>query len=354
MTAIRIRTCTRTVTCKVEVDPTTDVLLHQTMAAFNAAASFCARVAWEQNIYDSIVLHKKTYKQTRNRFRLSAQLTAAARNKALAAVRGARKRKGSLPVFKPAGGLKYDSRSYTIRNQTEVSLSTMTGRRWCRLILGVFQRQRLADSSWQMGSAVLICRKRTWYLLITQTCAQPDKRLARGKRLEVALDTEHIATTPKGAVLDPAIIRPRRRRTAEHKQRLRQRNTRSSRRRLRQVRSREVRFQRDVNHRISKLLIQQAIEARKALVVPRPSSVALRAPAEQNQPRMAQDWDFFQLVRFIFYKARLQGVHTSLPTEEDADPEESSAHGRSQPADRAALQPRLKRSEHKSLRRSDR
>jgi putative transposase len=316
LAVVRIKTCTRTVACKLEVDGSTDNLLRRTMAAFNAAAAFCARVAWANNIRDTTKLHKQVYKKTREKFGLNAQLAVCARNKGLAAVRGSRTRKGSMPVFDLDGGVSYDSRSYSLKELEEASLSTIEGRRNCRLMLGDFQLRRLQDRSWRLGSAALVRRGQSWYLLITQTREQPAERQVRGV-LAVSLDPERIASTSKGVILDTSSIQQRRRRIADHKRQLKHRNTRRSRWRLRQVRSRELRFQRDVNHRISKTLISQAIRERKALSVPRPSSVAAREPADSNTAQMEQSWAFFQLVRHIFYKARLAGVPTIIAPLED-------------------------------------
>ena len=48
---------TRTVCCKLAIDAAADAALRQTQAAFNAAASYCASVAWEQGVTNKNKLH---------------------------------------------------------------------------------------------------------------------------------------------------------------------------------------------------------------------------------------------------------------------------------------------------------
>jgi hypothetical protein len=56
---------TRTVCSKLRVDSAIDTALRATQAAFNAAASYCASVAWEQGITNKNTLHHVVYGATR-------------------------------------------------------------------------------------------------------------------------------------------------------------------------------------------------------------------------------------------------------------------------------------------------
>src|SRR6266540_1042405 len=80
----------RTVCCKLAVDALADAALRQTQTAFNAAASYCARVAWEQGITNKNKLHYLVYGESRVTYGLGAQLACCARDKAAEAVRAVR------------------------------------------------------------------------------------------------------------------------------------------------------------------------------------------------------------------------------------------------------------------------
>src|SRR5919108_6246629 len=81
---------TRTVCCKLAVDAAADAALRQTQAAFNAAASYCAQVAWEQAVTNKNKLHYLVYGESRVTYGLGAQLACCARDKAAEAVRAIR------------------------------------------------------------------------------------------------------------------------------------------------------------------------------------------------------------------------------------------------------------------------
>src|SRR5690349_4981637 len=80
----------RTVCCKLAVDAAADAALRQTQAAFNAAASYCATVAWQQTVTNKNKLHFLVYGQSRLTYGLGAQLACCARDKAAEAVRAVR------------------------------------------------------------------------------------------------------------------------------------------------------------------------------------------------------------------------------------------------------------------------
>jgi hypothetical protein len=65
---------TRTVCCKLAVDAPADAALRQTQAAFNAAASYCASVAWAQGVTNKNKLHYLVYAESRVTYGLGAQL----------------------------------------------------------------------------------------------------------------------------------------------------------------------------------------------------------------------------------------------------------------------------------------
>jgi len=81
---------TRTVCGKLAVDAASDAALRQTQAAFNAAASYCARIAWNARVTNKNKLHHLVYAETRISYSLGAQLACCARDKAAEAVRAVR------------------------------------------------------------------------------------------------------------------------------------------------------------------------------------------------------------------------------------------------------------------------
>jgi hypothetical protein len=165
---------TRTVCCKLAVDAPADAALRQTQAAFNAAASYCASVAWQQRVTNKNKLHHLVYGPTRANFGLGAQLACCARDKAAEAIRAARSNGHvTCPTFAADSSIRYDARTYRLISLDRVSLNTLTGRVIGQLVLGEYQRRYLYDTSWKIGGAELIRRAQVWYLCITQSKAAP-------------------------------------------------------------------------------------------------------------------------------------------------------------------------------------
>jgi putative transposase len=166
---------TRTVCCKLVVDTPADAALRQTQAAFTAAASYCATVAWEQGVTNKNKLHHLVYGESRVTYGLGAQLACCARDKAAEAVRAARSNgHTTCPTFAADSSIRYDARTYRLLSLDRVSLNTLTGRVIGQLILGDFQRRYLYDTTWKIGGAELVRRDDVWYLCITQSKAAPD------------------------------------------------------------------------------------------------------------------------------------------------------------------------------------
>ncbi|HEX9371727.1 MAG TPA: transposase [Roseiflexaceae bacterium] len=188
-----------------------------------------------------------------------------------------------------------------------VSLNTLTGRVIGQLVLGDFQRRYLYDTTWKIGGAELIRRDGVWYLCITQSKAAPDPDEPTGY-LGIDLGIVNLAADSDGETYSGAQTQAVRKRRHHHRRRLQLANTRRARWRLRQNARREHRFQKDVNHRISKALVAKARTERKALALEDLKGVRERVTVRRKQRRARHSWAFRQLRTFIGYKAQLSGV----------------------------------------------
>ena len=303
---------TRTICCKVALDSAADAALRQTQQAFNHAASYCAQVAWEQGVTNKNKLHHLVYGRTRAEFGLGAQLACCARDKAAEAVRRARQdKRADCPTFHDDSSIRYDARTYRLMSLDRVSLNTLTGRVIRQLVLGDFQRRILYDTTWKIGGAELVRRANAWYLHITQTKADPAPDEATGV-IGVDLGLVNLATDSDGEQYSGVQVRAIRERRFQHRQRLQKTNTRRARWRLRQLAGKEARFQRQINHEISKRLIQKAKQQRKALALEDLKGIRERVTVRRSQRRQRASWAFHQLRLFVSYKAQREGVRVVL------------------------------------------
>ncbi|NJK32445.1 MAG: hypothetical protein HC927_08550 [Deltaproteobacteria bacterium] len=141
---------------------------------FNAAASYCAAVAWRERVTNKNKLHHIVYGPTRSEYGLGAQLACCARDKAAEAVASARANgSDTCPTFAPDSSIRLDVHTYRLMSLDRVSLYTLTGRVVGQLVLGEYQRRHLYDTSWKIGGAELVQKGGQFYLHITQTKANP-------------------------------------------------------------------------------------------------------------------------------------------------------------------------------------
>jgi IS605 OrfB family transposase len=286
--------------------------LSKTQQAFNRAASYCASVAWEQGVTNKNKLHHLVYAATRSTYGLGAQLACCARDKAAEAVRRARHDKqATCPVFRDDSSIRYDARTYRLMSLDRASLNTLTGRVIGQLVLGEFQRRTLYDTTWKIGAAELLRRANVWYLHITQTKAAPAPDEPTGV-LGVDLGLVNLATDSDGEQYSGAPLRAIRERRFQHRQWLQKTNTRRARWRLRQLAGKEARFQRQINHEISKRLIQKAKQQRKALALEDLKGIRERVTVRRSERRQRASWAFQQLRSFVSYKAQREGVRVIL------------------------------------------
>jgi IS605 OrfB family transposase len=77
---------------------------------------------------------------------------------------------------------------------------------------------------------------------------------------------------------------------------------------LRKLARNEARFQKDVNHQISKKLVTKATHARKALAIEDLTGIRERTTVRRAERRQRASWAFHQLRSFLAYKAQRAGV----------------------------------------------
>jgi hypothetical protein len=91
------KTLMRPICCKLDIDGH-DVILAAAQHAFNVAATWIARVCWDEGITNTTTAHHRVYGHTREQFGLGAQLAVCARAKAVEAIGAvAAKRRDTRP-----------------------------------------------------------------------------------------------------------------------------------------------------------------------------------------------------------------------------------------------------------------
>jgi IS605 OrfB family transposase len=270
----------RTVPVKLDVHGHSS-LLSDTAVAFNAAATWIAGVCWDEGITNNTTAHHRVYGETRRHFGLGARLAVCARAKAMEAIKSARATdEDRCPEFGPRGSVRYDARTYRLLARDRVSLNTLHGRVVCRMLLGARQHTMLVDPEWEIGG--------------------------------VDLGIVNIATDSTGQTFTGTPVRLVREKRVRQRRRLQTRNTRRSRAKLRKTACREARFQRDINHIVSKALVARAKGACNALALEDLTGINARTRVRHADRQQRMSWAFSQLRQFVAYKAQAAGVRVVL------------------------------------------
>jgi len=291
------------------------VKLEATVRRFNEAADWLAGEAFLLQCSNKIALQKTHYALLREKFDLSAQMAV----RCIAQVIEAYKRdKAIRPHFKPFASMPYDERLMSFKGVDRVSLLTLEGRIIVPFVMGVYQRERFTNAK---GQCDLVRRKDgKWFLLVTVDLPEKTK-IPATDFIGVDLGVVNIATTSDGDTHSAKAIDECRERYADRRCSLQKKATRQQqkgirpknvRRALQRASRREANFRRDVNHVISKKIVEQAKDTSRGIALEDLTRIRERTRFRKPQRSKMSGWSFAQLRAFIAYKAFLNGIEVRV------------------------------------------
>jgi IS605 OrfB family transposase len=294
---------------QVRLYPTQDqgIALKQTLERANAACNWISEQAWQSRIFRRYDLQNLTYYEARARFGLSAQMVIRCLAKVADAYRLSTETKRT---FRPLGSIAYDDRILSWYTEKDaVSIWSINGREYISYGAGERQRELLR---YRQGETDLIYWNGMFFLLAVCDIPDPDERDVAGA-LGVDLGVTNIATTSDGDMMTNDLIEQNRQRMQTLRSDLQARGSLSAKRHLRELSGRQRRFQKDVNHVISKRLVETAQRTNRAIALEELTGIRARTRARgADQRARHSNWSFGQLRAFIAYKARLAGIPVIL------------------------------------------
>lgn len=292
-------------TAKVKLQPTEEQaqLLLKTLETANAACNWISEQGWNSRTFGQFALHKITYKTAREMFGLSAQIVIRCISKVADAYKLDRETKRT---FKPHGGIAYDDRVLNWRLKTQtVSIWTMAGRQVIPFVTGARQLQLLKS---QQGETDLCYIDGQFYLFAVCNVDEPETADIDDV-LGVDLGVVNIAVDSDGTVYSAKTVNNVRIRHRRLRKKLQSKGTKSSRRRLKKLSGKERRFAKNVNHRISKSIVETAQDTGRAVALEDLKGIRDRITGRRSQRATLHSWSFHQLRTFIEYKAKQMGVN---------------------------------------------
>jgi putative transposase len=287
---------------KLQPAPHQAQLLQRTMERANQACNDLSQQAWETRTFRRYALHKLTYHETRARYPdLSAQVVV----RCIAKVSDAYKLDHKCQRrFRALGAIAYDARILSWKNDQEVSIWTVGGRQRMPYSCGERQQALLAQRA---GEADLVYRDGAFYL--HQSCEVETSEVEEPEEwLGVDLGIVHLAVTSDGECYSGEQVEAKRAWYARRRQVLQSVGTRSAKRRLRQLSGRQRRYQKDVNHCISKGLVEVAQRTGRGIALEDLSGIGERTRVSREQRHRHHNWAFYQMRQYVSYKAALAGV----------------------------------------------
>jgi putative transposase len=232
--------------------------------------------AWEHKTFCQFSLHKLTYRDVRDRFELTAQVVVRCISKVADAYKLDRKTKRT---FKSHGAIAFDNRILSCHlERKEVSIWTVEGRQRIAFSAGNRQLELLRG---QRGETDLCYVKGKLYLFVSCDVKTPKPIDVEGV-LGVDLGMVNLAADSDGENFSGADVERNRRIFAHRRKNLQKKQTSSAKRKLKKLSGKQARFQKDTNHRISKLLVQKAQDTCRAIALEDLSGIR-KAPVRRSQ-----------------------------------------------------------------------
>lgn len=205
------------------------------------------------------------------------------------------------------------NRNYRLLKNGKLSLTTMNGTVKVSFQAPACWRERL-DSGWALGTGKLVKQGKHWYFCIPMEIAMEEvhrENIQRIVGIDRGLNFLVAAADSNGKSFFKSghAIMHRRHRFAKLRKKLQTHNTRGSRRKLKDIGHRENRWMSDVNHQISKALVDHygpnTLFVLEDLTGVTFEEENLRGTAKARQDK--RTWAFYQLEQFLIYKAEAAG-----------------------------------------------
>lgn len=275
--------------------------LRQTLEVANTACNYIATQAWDSKTFRQFPLHKLTYYAVKEMFPLTAQVIVRCISKVADAYKLDHKNKRT---FKPHGAIAYDGRILTWHTDKKyVSIWTVAGRAAIPFTCGKRQLELLNG---QRGESDLCFVKGKFYLFAVCEVETPKPIDVEGV-LGVDLGIVNIAADSDGGGFSGASIEDNRRKFAHRRRNLQRNGSKSARRKLKKISGVQARFQKNINHVISKGLVKIAQDTRRAIGLEDLTGIH-EAPVRSKQRARHANWAFYDLRTKIEYKAERAGV----------------------------------------------
>ncbi|MBI3413590.1 MAG: IS200/IS605 family element transposase accessory protein TnpB [Candidatus Aenigmarchaeota archaeon] len=290
----------RTIAVKIPHDEN----LNKTTAIFNKAVQDCIDIGWETKTFNKNELHKHSYRLLRRTYpSLQSSLVQCARDQASDIL----KRSGferNKPVKRINGSVRYNARTYTPKlKQGIISVSTIEGRKKFQITIPKHFKKYAFGT---VKGMVLAPRQDFFLCKLIIEIKDKQFKYKRIKTLGIDCGINKIAVCSDNTFYASKHLKRRKGEFFYMRRKLQQKGTRSAKRLLKKISGRENRFVADINHQISKTIIN----SKNNTFVFEKLSVRKDRKFGRKFNKKLGSWSFRQLQRFVEYKTRDIGKRT--------------------------------------------
>ena len=294
-----------TVRCKLIVPKNFRHKVDETLVGFADACNQILAVAKRDSCWNTTKLHHKVYKPTRASTGLKANHVC----QAIRRVVNQKKATKQLHKFRHTS-ISLDARTFKyIEDKRAVGVTLKEKRVNFDLKIGGYQIALLRGQN-PTSATLSKTRQGDYYInIVVEVPTQPTNKTPKVLGVDVGL--RDIASTSTGKSWDGKQLRETRAKFARDRASIQSKRTKSSKRLLRRLSGRERRFQKWVNHNISKQLVTEAREF-GVIAFEDLTGIRQRAKVRKSQRREHNSWSFYQLRLLTAYKANIAGIDLVL------------------------------------------
>jgi len=292
----------KTVVCKLKPSTEDFEKLLSTVKAFRDACNHISKVAFERRVFNPVALHHMVYRETRERFKLPANLAIRARDRVAKAYK---QRRNELLKFTKLS-MDLDERLFKLIYKSDeiyASISTLQKRVKPPLDIGDYQRKLLEDV--KPTHAVLVYQNNMFFLHLTVDRDIPEPK--GNNPIGVDVGMKNLLVASNGFKAKGGEILAKRRRFRELRSSLQAKGTASAKRRLKRLSGRERRYANAVLHQVSRAFVNTLMEG-NVVVMEKLKGIRSNAKHRKSQNGDFHSWAFRQLQSFIEYKALERGI----------------------------------------------
>ena len=299
------------ITAKLLLHPTAEqkILLLESGKAFSKACNYVSDIVYDTHNLNQPKLQEATYETLRGKYGMPSQMACNVIRHVIGNYRTILKNQEEWikPEYKHATYALSWNRDYLLR-QNNFSVGTLKGR--IQLPYENGGMEKYFDGTWTFGVAKVVNKHGNWYLHISvskefEQLDDYDAANVVGVDLGINFTATTYDSNGKTTFYSGRHIKQKRARYKNVRQQLQKRKTASARRRLKAIGSRENRWISDVNHCISKALVDNNP---KNTVFVLEDLTGIRSATERVKLKyryVSVSWAFFDLRKKLEYKAQL-------------------------------------------------